>query len=253
MTEGEVTLKIQRFDPSADAEPYWQSFKVKLRPGMTVLDALFEIMNHQDGTLAFRFCCRAGVCGSCAMVIAGKVRLACETQIASLKTRGEIMISPLPHQKVIKDLAVDYELFFERMKRVKPYLVGKEPYPEKEYIQTPKERVPINEPIDCILCGSCTSACTMAWLNKDYLGPAALLKSYRFLVDTRDTIPEERLDLIANESGVWRCHTQFNCVEVCPKKLNPTEAIQKQKLRAFMRKKSMLFKRKKKAPSAQSQ
>jgi len=244
MAENEITLKIQRFDPSADSEPYWQPFKVILKPGMTVLDALFEILNHQDGSLAFRFCCRAGVCGSCAMVIAGKVRLACETQVATLLDMDEIRLSPLPHQKVVKDLAVDYDLFFERLKLVKPYMVGKEPYPEKEYIQLPKERVPINEPIDCILCGSCTSSCTMAWTNRDYLGPAALLKSYRFLVDSRDTLKDERLDLIETENGVWRCHTQFNCVEVCPRKLNPTEAIQRQKIAAFKRK---LFGRKRKS------
>ncbi len=244
MAEGEVTLKVQRFDPTADTDPYWQKYVVKTVPGMTVLDALFEVLNHQDGTLAFRFCCRAGVCGSCAMVIAGKVRLACETQVAALPKGGDIKLSPLPHQKVVKDLAVDYDLFFDRLKSVKPYLVGKEPYPEKEYIQLPKERVPINEPIDCIMCGSCTSACTMAWLNKGYLGPAALLKSYRFLVDTRDTLTDERLDLIESENGVYRCHTQFNCVEVCPKKLNPTEAIQKQKIKLIKRK---LFGRKRKA------
>src|SRR3989339_12552 len=224
MAEGDLTLKVQRFDPTADKLPYWQSFTVKPRPGMTVLDALFEVLNHQDGTLSFRFCCRAGVCGSCAMVIGGKVRLACETQVAQFIGKGDLMLSPLPHQPVVKDLAVDYTHFFDRLKRVKPYLVGKEPYPEKEYIQSTKERQPINDPIDCILCGSCTSSCTMAWTNSDYLGPAALLKSYRFLADTRDNVPDERLDIIEGESGVWRCHTQFNCVEVCPKKLNPTEA-----------------------------
>lgn len=236
MPQGHITVKVQRFDPNADTEPYWQKYDVPLRPAMTVLDALFEILNHQDGSLAFRFCCRAGVCGSCAMIIAGKVRLACETQISQFLNLNEVLISPLPHQKVVKDLAVDYTLFFDRLKAVKPYLVGREPYPEKEFIQLPKQRVPINEPIDCLMCGSCTSACTMAWLNESYLGPAALLKSYRFLVDSRDTIPNERLDIIENENGVWRCHTQFNCVEVCPKKLNPTEAIQKQKIKAIKRK-----------------
>ncbi len=159
MSPQEITLKVQRFDPTADTQPYWQKFVVSTKPGMTVLDALFEVLNHQDGTLAFRFCCRAGVCGSCAMAIAGKVRLACETQVATLSGKGDIMISPLPHQKVVKDLAVDYDLFFDRLKAVKPYLVGKEPYPEKEFIQMPKERVPINEPIDCILCGSCVDQC----------------------------------------------------------------------------------------------
>jgi len=238
MADGDmVTIKVQRFDPSADVVPYWQAYQVKSKPGMTVLDALFEILNHQDGTLAFRFCCRAGVCGSCAMMIAGKIRLACETQVAALPAKKEIHLSPLPHQKVVKDLAVDYTQFFDRLKRVKPYLVGKEPYPDREYIQMPKERVPINEPIDCIMCGSCTSACTMAWTSGTYLGPAALLKSWRFIADTRDTVTNERLDILENEeAGVWRCHTQFNCVEVCPKKLNPTEAIQYQKIKVFKRK-----------------
>jgi len=236
MAEGEIVVKVQRFDPTADKLPYWQTYHVKLRPAMTVLDALFEILNHQDGTLAFRFCCRAGVCGSCAMVIGGKIRLACETQISQFVGRGDLMISPLPHQRVFKDLAVDYDHFFKRLTDVKPYLVGKEPYPEREYIQLPKERVPINEPIDCIMCGSCTSSCTVAWTSSNYLGPAALLKAYRFIADTRDTITDERLDLVDNENGVYRCHTIFNCVEVCPKKLNPTEAIQRLKIKAVKRK-----------------
>jgi succinate dehydrogenase / fumarate reductase iron-sulfur subunit len=245
MAKDEVTIKVQRMDPSADRIPYWQDFRVKTRPGMTVLDALFEILNHQDGTLAFRFCCRAGVCGSCAMMIAGKIRLACETQVNALNL-DEIRLSPLPHQKVVKDLAVDYEHFFDRIKKVKPFLVGKEPYPEREYIQMPKERVPINEPIDCILCGSCTSSCTMAWTSSSYLGPAALLKSWRFIADTRDTITDDRLDILeSEEEGVWRCHTQFNCVEVCPKKLNPTEAIQRQKIKVVKRR--LFGKRRRKA------
>lgn len=243
MAGEEITVKIQRFDPTADRDPYWQTYKVKTRPAMTVLDALFEILNHQDGTIAFRFCCRAGVCGSCAMVIGGKIRLACETQISQFLDRKELLLSPLPHQKVVKDLAVDYDHFFERLKRVKPYLVGKEPYPEKEYIQLPKEREPINEPIDCILCGACTASCTVAWTSTDYLGPAALLKAYRFYADTRDVAKDERLDSIESENGVYRCHTIFNCVEVCPKKLNPTEAIQKLKIKTVKRR---LFGRRKK-------
>ncbi len=244
MAGEELTIRIQRFDPAVDKQPYWQSYVVKTRPAMTVLDALFEILNHQDGTLSFRYCCRAGVCGSCAMVIAGKIRLACETQVSQFVGKKELMLSPLPHQKVVKDLAVDYEHFFDRIKRVKPYLIGKEPYPEREYIQMPKEREPINEPIDCILCGACTSSCTVAWTSSDYLGPAALMKAYRFYADTRDIAKDERLDIIESEDGVYRCHTIFNCVEVCPKKLNPTEAIQKLKIKAAKRR---LFGRKKKA------
>ena len=243
MADEVITVKIQRFDPAVDREPYWQSYKVKTGPAMTVLDALFEILNHLDGTLSFRYCCRAGVCGSCAMMIAGKIRLACETQISQFAGKKELLISPLPHQKVVKDLAVDYEHFFDRLKAVKPYLIGREPYPEKEYVQLPKEREPINEPIDCILCGSCTSSCTVAWSNSDYLGPASLMKAYRFYADTRDVAKDERLDIIESERGVYRCHTIFNCVEVCPKKLNPTETIQKLKIKAAKRR---LFGRRKK-------
>jgi succinate dehydrogenase / fumarate reductase iron-sulfur subunit len=244
MAGEELTIKVQRFDSAVDKQPYWQSYVVKTRPAMTVLDALFEILNHQDGTLSFRYCCRAGVCGSCAMVIGGKIRLACETQVSQFAGKKELMLSPLPHQKVVKDLAVDYEHFFDRIKKVKPYLMGKEPYPEREYIQMPKEREPINEPIDCILCGSCTSSCTVAWTSSEYLGPAALMKAYRFYADTRDIAKDERLDIIESENGVYRCHTIFNCVEVCPKKLNPTETIQKLKIKAAKRR---LFGRKKKA------
>lgn len=244
MAGEELTIRIQRFDPAVDKLPYWQSYVVKTRPAMTVLDALFEILNHQDGTLSFRYCCRAGVCGSCAMVIGGKIRLACETQVSPFVGKKELMLSPLPHQKVVKDLAVDYEHFFDRIKRIKPYLIGKEPYPDREYIQMPKEREPINEPIDCILCGACTSSCTVAWTSSDYLGPAALMKAYRFYADTRDIAKDERLDIIESEDGVYRCHTIFNCVEVCPKKLNPTEAIQRLKIKAAKRR---LFGRKKKA------
>ncbi|UCE45529.1 MAG: succinate dehydrogenase iron-sulfur subunit [Methanobacteriota archaeon] len=235
MTEGELLVKIQRFDPTVDRQPYWQSYRVDIKAGMTVLDALFEILNHQDGTLSFRYCCRAGVCGSCAMVIGGKIRLACETQVGQFMGRKELLLSPLPHQKVVKDLAVDYEHFFDRMKQTKPYLIGQEPYPEKEYVQTPKQREPINEPIDCIMCGACTSSCTVAWTNSEYLGPAALMKAYRFYADTRDIAKDERLDIIESENGVYRCHTIFNCVEVCPKKLNPTETIQRLKIKAAKR------------------
>ncbi|MDH3365324.1 MAG: succinate dehydrogenase iron-sulfur subunit [Thermoplasmata archaeon] len=246
MADEELTIKVQRCDPAVDNQPYWQKYVVKTRPAMTVLDALFEILNHQDGTLSFRYCCRAGVCGSCAMVIGGRIRLACETQVNQFIGKKELLLSPLPHQKIVKDLAVDYEHFFDRIKEVKPYLIGKEPYPEREYIQMPKEREPINEPIDCILCGSCTSSCTVAWTNSDYIGPAALMKAYRFYADTRDIAKDERLDVIESENGVYRCHTIFNCVEVCPKKLNPTETIQKLKIKATKRR---LFGRKKKTRS----
>lgn len=234
-TSKTVKLKIQRFDPDHDKEPYWQGYSIEAKPGMTILEALFEVLDNLDGSVSFRFCCRGAVCGACAMMISGKIRLACETQVSNIK-KAPILISPLPHMKVIKDLVVDMESFFEQMKSTKPYLIPKDPLPEKEILQSEEERAKLTEPIDCILCGSCSSACTIAWTNPEYLGPATLEKVYRFLVDSRDTIANERLDLVENEDGVWRCHTIFNCVDVCPKKVNQTDAIQYLKRQLVKRK-----------------
>jgi len=232
-----VKLKIQKFDPEMDAEPYWREYVIQAKPGMTMLEALFEVLNKQDGSLSFRFCCRGAVCGACAMMINGKIRLACETQVSAMRDKREpILVGPMPHKKVIKDLVVDMDPFFQQMVSIKPYLVGKEPFPEKEILQSEKERAKLTEPIDCILCGSCSSACTVAWWDPNYLGPATLEKTYRFVVDSRDTIREERLDMVDDEDGVWRCHTIFNCVDVCPKKINQTDAIQYLKRQLVKRK-----------------
>jgi len=232
-----VKLKIQKYDPDTDAEPYWREYNIQAKPGMTMLEALFEVLNKEDGSLSFRFCCRGAVCGACAMMINGKIRLACETQVsAMLEKREPILISPLPHKKVVKDLVVDMDPFFQQMIAIKPYLVAQEPFPEKEILQSEKDRAKLTEPIDCILCGSCSSACTVAWWDPNYLGPASIEKVYRFVVDSRDSIREERLDLVDGEDGVWRCHTIFNCVDVCPKKLNQTDAIQYLKRQLVKRK-----------------
>jgi succinate dehydrogenase / fumarate reductase, iron-sulfur subunit len=232
-----VKLKIQKYDPDMDAEPYWREYTIQAKPGMTMLEALFEVLNKHDGSVSFRFCCRGAVCGACAMMINGKIRLACETQVsAMLEKREPILISPLPHKKVVKDLVVDMDPFFQQMVSIKPYLVAKEPYPEKEMLQSEKERAKLTEPIDCILCGSCSSACTVAWWDPNYLGPASIEKVYRFVADSRDSIRDERLDMVDGEDGVWRCHTIFNCVDVCPKKINQTEAIQYLKRQLVKRK-----------------
>jgi len=230
-----VRLKIQRFDPELDKEPYWREYTIQAKPGMTILEALFEVLNKIDGSLAFRFCCRGAVCGACSMMISGKIRLACETQVSQIK-KDPIMISPLPHKMALKDLVVDMEPFFQQMKSTKPYLVAEEPFPEKEIYQSEKDRAKLTEPIDCIFCGACSSACTIAWTDPNYLGPATIEKVYRFVVDSRDTIRNERLDMVDNEDGVWRCHTIFNCVDVCPKKINQTDAIQYLKRQLVKRK-----------------
>jgi succinate dehydrogenase / fumarate reductase iron-sulfur subunit len=217
------TFKIYRFNPESDKKPYWKTYTVEATPGMTVLDGLHQIKWFQDGTLSFRRSCRSGICGSCAMCINGENGLACETQIANLK--GIIKLEPLPGFKHIRDLVVDLDPFFAKLKEVKPYLINYTHPPAQERRQSPEERKVIDEAVNCILCGACTSSCPSYWYNEDYLGPAALYKAFRYIFDSRDEGKYERLHLLNDKQGLWRCHTIFNCVEACPKSLNPTQAI----------------------------
>ena len=226
----QITFKVQRFHPDKDRKPYLQNYSFPLKPAMTVLEGLYYILEYLDHTLSFRSSCRAAVCGSCAMHINGKYRLACNTQISSLKSKT-IIVRPLLHLPVFKDLVVDHTDFFENLIALKPWLINKEPAPEKEYIQMPEERNRIGNTIDCILCGACYGACATAGVNKEYFGPAALLKAERFLRDSRDSIKDERLKIVDDLHGVWRCHSIFSCQEVCPKELSPAEAIAKIKKR----------------------
>ncbi|MGE5619667.1 MAG: succinate dehydrogenase iron-sulfur subunit [Sphingomonadaceae bacterium] len=231
-----ATLKVWRFDPKVDDEPYFQTYQVPVAQGMTVLQGLFYVTDRLDGSLAYRSCCRAGVCGSCAMFINGAYRLACETQIGWFPD-GQITIGPLPRLKVIKDLVVDLEPFFAKYELIKPYLINNSKPPEKERLQSPKDRRKLNEVIDCILCASCYSSCPTVWMSEEedgYLGPAALTKAWRFVADSRDEGTKERMEVVASEHGLWRCHTAFNCVEACPKKINCTDAIQNLKKKAIL-------------------
>ena len=220
-----VTFKVLRFNPEGDSGVFQQDFEIPLRPRMTVLDGLLYILEEQDNTLSFRFACREGVCGSCAMFINGSYRLACQAQISSLEAK-KVVVHPLPHLPLIKDLVVNMDPFFEKYALVAPYLKTLTASPEKERQQSPKQRKKINEVIDCILCGCCYSACPMTWTNNDYLGPAALTQVYRFVADNRDEARVERINVVDSEAGIWRCHTTFNCVEACPKMINPTASIQ---------------------------
>jgi succinate dehydrogenase / fumarate reductase iron-sulfur subunit len=220
-----AAIKVFRFDPDKDKEPYFDSFNVRVRKGMTVLEALFDILENQDGSLGLRYSCRGAVCGSCAMHINGYYRLACQTQIENLKG-NEVLIRPLGHLPVIKDLIVDMRPFFEKYESIMPYLITQNGHSETgEQFQSQKARAKIDEMIDCILCGCCHASCTMTLTDKDYLGPATLLKANRFYIDSRDKGGIERLKLVDGEHGVWRCHTIFNCNEVCPKYINPTRSI----------------------------
>ena len=234
MRANEVTYHVFRFDPEVDKESRYETFPVSAREGMTVLDGLIYILENLDNSLALRFSCREGVCGSCAMFINGSYRLACQTQLAELHA-DDVYVSPLPHLPVIRDLVVDMTRFFEKYEKVVPYLLNSEKPPEKEWLQSQQDRKKIDEVIDCILCASCYSSCPMVWTDGRYLGPAAMTKAYRFVADSRDRGARQRLSVVDSEDGVWRCHTIFNCVEACPKNINPTYAIQQMKKKAVIK------------------
>jgi succinate dehydrogenase / fumarate reductase iron-sulfur subunit len=221
----DLKIRIKRQDPGKGSEPRWDDFTVPFEGAFTVLEALFYIQEHLDGSLSFRYCCRASVCGSCACYINGAYRLACQTNVNHLKP-GVVTVEPLPHLTVYKDLVVDLDDFFAKYEYIKPWLILKSPEPERELLQSPKDRKKLDMPTDCILCGCCYSSCPSVWGEENYLGPAALLKAHRFEVDSRDEARKDRLPLFDNERGVYRCHTIMNCVEACPKELNPTEGIQ---------------------------
>jgi succinate dehydrogenase / fumarate reductase, iron-sulfur subunit len=222
-------LKIFRFDPDQDPAPYLAVYEVPLeREGLTVQEAMFHIVDNIDGSLSFRYGCRAEVCGSCAMVINGSYRLSCGTRLNEFPG-NEIVVGPLPRLRVIKDLVVDMEPFFARYEAIQPYLVNRTAEPEKEQKQSREARRKIDEMVDCILCGSCYSSCPSVWVGDDFLGPAALLKAYRFAADSRDGDKRQRSRRVASPDGVWRCHTIFNCADACPKRIVPTYAIQKLK------------------------
>lgn len=228
------TFRIFRFEPELDKEPRYREYQVECPKGSTVLDALNEIKWRHDGTLSYRRSCRHGICGSCAMTINGKNNLACESQVETLK--GVIWVEPLRSFPIIKDLIVDMEPFYERLKAIKPYFIAGTPPTDKERLQSPEDRKLLDGSYECILCGCCTSSCPSYWADKDFLGPAAMLKAYRFIFDSRDEGTQERLVILDNKHGLWRCHTIFNCAESCPKGLNPTWAIGKLKQKVIREK-----------------
>ncbi len=228
------TFKILRFNPQKGRRPFYQTYTLAVKPDSSLLDCLNQIKWRLDGTLSFRRSCRSGICGSCAMNINGKNVLACETKIADLKTKN-IVIKPLPHFVIIKDLVVDLKPFFNGIKAVKPYRIfDTKDETGKETLQTEKERERLDGLYECIHCGACTSSCPSFWHNDEYRGPAALLKAGRCMCDSRYNEIKERCAIIDNKDGVWGCHTIFNCVEACPKNLNPAETIQRLK-RAVIR------------------
>jgi len=229
-----VTLKIKRFNPEKDKAPYWGEYQVEAEPTDRLLDALNYVKWYIDGTLTFRRSCGHGICGSDAMLINGANTLACKVLLQNLGSK--ITVEPMRGFRVIKDLLVDMEAFFEKYRKVQPYLVTHSPVPEKERLQTVEEREVFDDTTKCILCGACTTSCPSFWGNPDYLGPAAIVNAHRFIFDSRDEGREERLSLVGAADGVWRCRTIFNCVEACPRDINITRAIGEVK-------KALLFRR----------
>ena len=231
-----MKFKIYRYNPDTDAAPYMRDYELDIEAGntsqrfsspqgMMLLDALL-LIKEQDDSLSLRKSCREGVCGSDAMNINGRNGLACITPLSSLKE--PVTLRPLPGLPVIRDLIVDMTQFFKQYHSVKPYLINNDPPPETERLQSPAQRASLDGLYECILCGCCTSACPSFWWNPDkFVGPAGLLQAYRFIADTRDQATAERLDDLEDPYRLFRCHTIMNCVDVCPKDLNPTEAIGK--------------------------
>jgi succinate dehydrogenase / fumarate reductase iron-sulfur subunit len=219
-----VDLKILRYDPERDASPHWQRYEIDADPMDRVLDLLHKVKNEQDGTLTFRRSCGHGICGSDAMLVNGRNRLACRIRVDQLGRRG-ISVAPLPGLPVVKDLVVDMDGFFEKYRSVMPFLVNDDPAPERERRQSPHDRARYDDTTKCILCAACTTSCPSFWAQPAYVGPAAIVQAHRFIFDTRDEGADERLEILADSDGVWRCRTIFNCTDACPRGIRITQAI----------------------------
>ena len=217
---------IERFDPDQDQKPYFKEYDIALEPSdRMLLDALIRIKSVDD-SLALRRSCREGICGSDAMNINGKNGLACVTRIADLKE--PVKLRPLPGLPIIRDLIVDMTQFFKQYHSIKPFVINHDPPPETERLQSPEQRLELDGLYECILCACCSTACPSFWWNPDkFVGPAGLLAAYRFIADSRDQAVNERLDNLEDPYRLFRCHTIMNCVDVCPKGLNPALAIGK--------------------------
>ncbi|AQX80840.1 succinate dehydrogenase iron-sulfur subunit [Plantibacter sp. VKM Ac-2885] len=221
-----VTLIIRRFDPDVDAEPRWEDFDVEMFPTDRILDALHKIKWEQDGTLTFRRSCAHGICGSDAMRINGRNRLACKTLIKDLDISKPIYVEAIKGLPLEKDLVVDMDPFFASFREVQPFLMpGKPAEKNKERVQSVAERARFDDTTKCILCAACTSSCPVFWTDGQYFGPAAIVNAHRFIFDSRDDASQVRLDILNDQEGVWRCRTTFNCTEACPRGIQVTQAI----------------------------
>jgi succinate dehydrogenase / fumarate reductase iron-sulfur subunit len=228
-----IKLKIRRFNPDSDKKPWWGKYEVEVEPTDRVLDALHHVKWYQDGTLTLRRSCAHGICGSDAMRINGRNRLACKVLIKDAGRR--ITVEPILGLPVIKDLVVDMEPFMAHYRSVMPYLVNDEPAPGTERLQTIEERERFDDTTKCILCAACTTSCPSFWAKGEYVGPAAIVQAHRFIFDSRDRASQERLSIMADADGVWRCRTIYNCTEACPRDIQVTQAIAEVKKELLLR------------------
>ena len=222
----DVELRVRRFNPDVDPKPHWQNFAVRAEHTDRVLDVLHTVKWEQDGTLSFRRSCAHGVCGSDAMMINGANALACTELVGD---GGTITLEPIRGLPVLKDLVVDMEPFFAQYRSVIPHLVTTDDPGDRERLQSPEQRERFEDTTKCILCAACTTSCPVYWGNSGYVGPAAIVNAHRFIFDSRDGAPAERLDILNQRSGVWRCRTAFNCSEACPRGIKVTQAIEEVK------------------------
>jgi succinate dehydrogenase / fumarate reductase iron-sulfur subunit len=220
----QLVLKIRRFNPEVSEESWWDEFTVQMEPTDRLLDALHEVKWHQDGTLSLRRSCAHGICGSDAMLINGRNALACKVLVQDVAPR--VTVEPIRGLPVHKDLIVDMEPFFAGYRSVLPFLINDDGEPEKERLQSPEDRHRFDDTTKCILCAACTTSCPIFWGDGEYVGPAAIVNAHRFIFDSRDQGAKERLKVLSEKTGVFRCRTTFNCTEACPRGIEVTRAIQ---------------------------
>jgi succinate dehydrogenase / fumarate reductase, iron-sulfur subunit len=221
----EVTLRIARYNPEDDKGVHWEDFTVTMFGTDRVLDALHKIKWEIDGTLTFRRSCAHGVCGSDAVRINGKNRLACKTLLKDLNLKKPVTVEPIKGLPVEKDLIVDMDPFLESYKAISPFLITRGNEPSRERLQSPEDRARFDDTTKCILCAACTSSCPVFWTDGQYFGPAAIVNAHRFIFDSRDEGTAERLEILDSKEGVWRCRTTFNCTDACPRGIQVTQAI----------------------------
>lgn len=229
----QVKLKIRRFNPETDKKAWWGKYEVEVEPTDRLLDVLHYVKWYQDGTLTLRRSCAHGICGSDAVRINGRNRLACKVLVKDVGRK--ITVEPILGLPVIKDLVVDMEPFMAHYRSVMPYLINDEPAPATERLQSIEERERFDDTTKCILCAACITACPSFWAKGEFVGPAAIVQAHRFIFDSRDRASQGRLNILAKPDGVWRCRTIYNCTEACPRDIQVTQAIAEVKKEMMLR------------------